>query len=507
MQENQFHLFKTERFLPLFITQFLGAFNDNIFKNSLVVLITYETGVRAGWDPALLVLVAAGIFILPFFLFSAMAGQYADKLEKSAMISKIKLAEIILMVLASLGFFLGNLYLLMTVLFLMGTQSTFFGPIKYGILPDHLEEDELIGGNGLIEMGTFLAILVGTIMGGLLIRTEFGIAIISILLLVVSVLGYLSSKKIPRAPSAAPDLKINYNFITETLNILGKAKAKRRVFLSIMGISWFWLYGATYLAQFPTFANEILSSNEEVVTLLLCTFSIGIGMGSMICNKLVKGMVTARFVPLASLMMTVFSVDLYFASSSVITPMSNVVGELYGAKQFLSELPNWRIIADLLGIAISGGIYIVPLYTIMQTESDAAERSRIIAANNILNALFMVVSALGSMLLFMAGYSLPEVFLAIAIANGFVAIYICQLLPQDLVQSIIRVILRTLYRVEITGLENYRKAGRSTVIIANHTSLLDALLLGAFCRIRSLLPLTLILLKSGGCVLRLLSSN
>lgn len=480
MQENQFYLFKTNRFLPLFITQFLGAFNDNVYKNALVVLITYDVAIRAGWKPALLVLVAAGIFILPFFLFSALAGQYADKLEKSAMIRKIKVVEIILMTLATIGLFVENLYLLMAVLFLMGTQSSFFGPLKYGILPDHLEEDELIGGNGLIEMGTFLAILIGTITGGLLIRTTFGIEIVSILLIVMSVVGYLASKKIPKAPGAAPDLKLNYNLITETFNILGKAHAKRRVFLSILGISWFWLYGATYLAQFPTFANEVLKSNEEVVTLLLSVFSIGIGAGSLICNKLLKGMVTARFVPLASLMMTVFSVDLYFASSNIMVTSPDIVGQLYGAKEFLSSIQNWRVVGDLFGIAVAGGIYIVPLYAIMQTESDGAERSRIIAANNILNALFMVGSAVGSMLLLMIDFTLPEIFLTIAIANGFVALYICQLLPQDLVQSIIRTILRILYRVEITGMENYRKAGRKTVIIANHTSFLDGLLLGAF---------------------------
>lgn len=480
MQENQFHLFTTKRFVPLFVTQFLGAFNDNVFKNALVVLITYDVGVRAGWDPALLVLIAAGIFIVPFFLFSAMAGQYADKLEKSAMIHKIKLIEIILMIAASIGFFISNLYLLMAVLFLMGTQSTFFGPIKYGILPDHLEEDELMGGNGLIEMGTFLAILLGTIIGGLLILTNLGIEIVSALVIVVAISGYLASKRIPPAPCAAPDLKINYNFVSETFNIIAKAHAKRRVFLAILGISWFWLYGATYLAQFPTFASEVLYSNEQVVTLLLSTFSIGIGVGSMICNKLVKGMVTARFVPLAALMMTVFSVDLYFASSVIATPTFSEVGQLYGARQFLADFGNLRVVADLFGIAVAGGVYIVPLYTIMQSESDASERSRIIAANNILNSLFMVGSALGSMVLLSFDFTLPEVFLAIAIANGFVAIYICQLLPQDLIQSIFRAILRVLYRVEVVGMENYRQAGNKTVIIANHTSLLDALLLGAF---------------------------
>ncbi|MDG1995257.1 MAG: MFS transporter, partial [Emcibacteraceae bacterium] len=462
------------------MTQFLGTFNDNVFKNALVVLITYDVGIRAGWDPALLVLVAAGIFIVPFFLFSAMAGQYADKLERSALIRKIKLIEIFLMALASFGLFISSLYLLMIVLFLMGTQSTFFGPIKYGILPDHLREDELIGGNGLIGMATFLAILLGTIAGGLLIMMDFGIEIISVMILTVSIIGYLSSHKIPKSHGLSPDLKINYNFISETINIIGKARSKRPVFLSILGISWFWLYGATYLAQFPTFASEVLKSNEQVVTLLLCTFSIGIGIGSMICNRLVRGMVTARYVPLAALMMTVFSIDLYFASGNVVTPTLSIAGELFGATEFLSEVANWRVVGDLFGIAVSGGIYIVPLYAIMQTSCKEEERSRIIAANNILNSLFMVMSALGAMILIMMDFTLPEIFLVIAILNAMVAIYISQLLPQELVQSIIRTILRALYRVEIIGLENYRKAGNKTVIIANHTSYLDALLLGAF---------------------------
>lgn len=479
MQENQFHLFKTKRFAPLFITQFLGAFNDNVFKTALVMLVTYNVGIRAGYDVAQLVNLAAGIFILPFFLFSAVAGHYADKLEKSAMIRRIKLIEIGLMILGSLGYFMGNLYMLLTVLFLMGTQSAFFGPIKYGILPDHLREEELIGGNGLIEMGTFLAILLGTILGGSLILTDNGVLVISAIVLAVSICGYIACRNIPLAPGASPDLKMNYNFIGESLNILGMAKEKKRVFLAILGISWFWLYGATYLAQFSTFGSIVLHANESVVILMLSSFSVGIGLGSMICNKLVKGMVTARFVPLAALFMTAFSVDLYFASSSVSETLT-VSGSLIGVGEFLTRPQNWRVLADLFGIAIAGGIYIVPLYAIMQTESEKQERSRIIAACNILNSLFMVASALGSMLLLQSGFSIPEVFLTIAILNGFVALYICQLLPQDLIQSIIRAILRLFYRVEITGLENYRKAGSKTVIIANHTSFLDGLLLGAF---------------------------
>lgn len=439
MTGNQFSLFNTKRFLPLFITQFLGAFNDNVFKNAFVVLITYNVGIRDGWPPELLVIAASGIFILPFFLFSAMAGQYADKLEKSAMIRKIKLIEIILMAIGAVGFFIGDLYLLFAVLFLMGTQSTFFGPIKYGILPDHLKEEELIAGNGLIEMATFLAILLGTIIGGLLILTDTGIETVSGLLLFVAVFGYVSSKKIPLAEGAAPDLKINYNFIGETANIIGKAHSKKRVFLSIMGISWFWFYGATFLSQFPIFASQVLNSNEEVVTLLLCTFSVGIGLGSMICNRLVKGEVTAKFVPIASLGMTIFTIDLYFASANISAPAINVLGGFFGATDFLSVAKNWRVLVDLLFIAICGGIYIVPLYTIMQKESDPAERSRAVAANNIINSLFMVVSALGCLALITYGFSLPEIFLIIGILNLGMAIYVCKLLEQGFLQSIKKV--------------------------------------------------------------------
>lgn len=442
MQENQFHLFNTKRFAPLFITQFLGAFNDNVFKTALVMLVTYDVGLRSGFDEKMLVNVAAGIFILPFFLFSSLAGQYADKLEKSSMIEKIKLVEIILMILASVAFFMGSLYMLLLLLFLMGTQSTFFGPIKYGILPDHLDQDELIGGNGLIEMGTFIAILLGTILGGLLILADHGIEIVSALIVLVSVSGYVSSRKIPRAIGVAPDLEINANIFSETVNIIKKAKAKRRVFLTVIGISWFWFYGATFLAQFPTFGKDILKSNEQVVTLLLCTFSVGIGVGSLLCNKLVKGVITARFVPIAALMMTVFTIDLYFASSSVSAPILEFFGDLYGVKDFISEPRNIRVIIDLLGIAVSGGVYIVPLYAIMQAESDPKERSRMVAANNILNSLFMVLSAGGSIFLLKLGLTLPEIFLTIGGLNILFALYICQLLPLEEMPVIVQKILK-----------------------------------------------------------------
>ncbi len=269
MQESQFHLLKTKRFLPLFITQFLGAFNDNLFKNALVILITYVIADRAGMNPQVLVTMAAGVFILPFFLFSATAGQLADKYEKSHLIRIIKLVEIFLMIGAGIGFYFESPYFLLSVLFLMGTQSTFFGPIKYGILPEQLREDDLIGGNGIIESGTFIAILLGTIFGGLLILSDSGSTLISTMIVLVAISGWLISFQIPRTRPADPTLSVNYNFITETWNMISHARKNREVFLSILGISWFWLVGATFISQFSNYSKITLGGDEQVYTLLL----------------------------------------------------------------------------------------------------------------------------------------------------------------------------------------------------------------------------------------------
>lgn len=476
MGKSQFNLFKTKRFMPLFLTQFLGAFNDNLFKNALIILITYVLASDQTMAPQMLVTVAAGLFILPFFLFSAFAGQIADKLEKSALIQKIKMLEIILMILASAGFLMSDTYLLLTVLFLMGTQSTFFGPLKYGILPNHLEEDELIGGNALIETGTFLSILIGTILGGLMIQTSFGTELVSFLLILVALAGYLSSRNIPVAASTDPDLKVNWNFIGETFAMISQTKKRDALFSAILGISWFWFVGATFLTQFPTYAKETLGANEEVVTLFLALFSIGIGLGSLLCNKLLSGIVTARFVPIAAVLMALFCIDLYFASDRLNDPS----GDLIGFISFISLPSSWRILLDMMGIAIAGGIYIVPLYAILQARSPKSQVSRFIASNNIMNALFMVTSSVVTVVLFAIGFTVPEVFLVIAALSLIVAIYIIRLLPQDLVQSIVRAALRILYRVEVKGLQNYQKVSNKAVIIANHTSFLDGLLLGAF---------------------------
>lgn len=425
MSQSQFLLFGSRRFAPLFVTQFLGAMNDNLFKNALVILILYRIADDVGMNGPILVTVAAGVFIIPFFLFSATAGQVADKLEKSRLIRLVKLAEIAVMGLAGLAFYLGNAYVMLGVLFLMGSQSALFGPVKYGILPDHLDKHELIGGNALIEAGTFLAILIGTIAGGLIILTEHGVAIVTVLTIAIALLGWISSLSIPRAEPLSPDLAINPNFVAETWSIMQMAVSRRDIKLSIMGISWFWLAGATYLSQFPNLAKNVLGADEHVVTLFLVAFSVGIGLGSLLCNRLLKGEISAKYVPFGALGMTFFTLDLYFASRG----MTASGGSLLSLGEFIAEPANWRIIGDLVATSVSAGVFAVPLYTILQSRGDPARRSRTIAANNILNALFMVIGAATAAAMLAAGWSVPEIFLAVAIANGAVAVYVCGLLP------------------------------------------------------------------------------
>ena len=475
MAKAQFDLFNTKRFMPLFVTQFLGAFNDNLFKNALILLFTYVVAAKVGLEPELLGTVAAGLFILPFFLFSAFAGQLADKFEKSMLIRRIKLFEIGLMLLAALGFLFENSIMLLGVLFLMGAQSTFFGPLKYGILPDHLQENELIGGNALIETGTFLAILIGTILG-LVVRAPGGAEIVSVLLIFFAAAGYMAARKIPKAPSGAPDLKVNWNFIGETFSMIREVKKHEVLFLAILGISWFWFVGATFLTLFPAYAQKTLGAEEEVVTLFLALFSIGIATGSLLCNRLLRGVVTARFVPLAAVGMAIFCVDLYYASAHITPPEVGMIG----IKEFLNMPASWRILGDMIGTAVAGGVYIVPLYAILQARSIASQRARVIAANNIMNALFMVASALIIVAFTSNGVTIPGMFLVSGIMSAFAALFIVRILPQDLVQSIVRAILKALYRVEVRGLSNYQKVSNKVVIIANHTSYLDGLLLGAF---------------------------
>lgn len=480
MAENQFRLLTKKRFLPLFVTQALGALNDNFFKNALVILILYKIAEPAGLNGQVLVTLAAGIFILPFFLFSATAGQLADKFDKSRLIRWIKGGEVAIMALGAVALNVGDVVLMIAVLFMMGTQSSFFGPVKYSILPDHLKDKELVGGNAVIEAGTFLSILVGTIGGGLFVLQEHGIEFVSAGIVGLAALGFLSSLWVPSAPPAAPDLKVGINILSKTTRLLANAAENRSIFLSILGISWFWLVGATFLSQFPAFSKDVIGGDETVVTLLLTVFSIGIGVGSLLCNRLLNGEVSAKYVPLAALGMSAFIIDLYFASMS----LPGRTDQFTTAMTFVTQASGWRVLGDLIGISLCGGLFIVPLYAILQTRSDGKSRSQTIAANNVVNAAFMVMGAIAAAALLSMGFSVPEVLLLVGILNTFVAVYICGLLPEVLVKSMIKGALKLFYRVEVKGLEKVTQTGKRAVIVVNHVSFLDAVILAVYLPVK-----------------------
>jgi acyl-[acyl-carrier-protein]-phospholipid O-acyltransferase/long-chain-fatty-acid--[acyl-carrier-protein] ligase len=420
---NQMRLLITRRFLPLFITQFFGAFNDNVFKNALVILIAYRI-VSSISLSQILVTIAAGIFILPFFLFSATAGQLADKYEKSQLIVVIKFAEIILMLLATLSFYFQNVPMLFLVLFLLGVQATFFGPLKYSILPNLLNKNELLAGNGLIEAGTFVSILLGTIFGGVLVLLPFGEYLISMAICLIAIFGFLSSLSIPKTTIQNLNLVINYNFFTETIRLIQYSKTRSDIFLSIMGISWFWFIGAVYLAEFPVFTKDILHADQYVVTLFIALFTIGIAIGSLLCNQLLKGTVSPKYVPLTLFGITIFTIDLYFASYQMNTIL---IDHLLNPIQFLSTFNGIHIAIDLLIISVCGGLYTVPLYALLQQKSDEAYRARVIASNNIINAIFMVLASIFTALILMMHFTVLDVFFIVGIVNLFFIFYIRKL--------------------------------------------------------------------------------
>ena len=423
MPDGSFHLLRCRRFLPLFVAQFLGAANDNVFKNAMVILVVYRLGEGLALPPQIMVTVAAGLFILPFFLLSATAGQVSDRFEKSSLIKLVKLAEVGVAALGLWSLVAASVPAMLVVLFGFGVQATFFGPLKYAVLPEHLAERELVGGNALIEGGTFIAILLGTVAGGLLILTGDGIALVSGLMLALAAGGFAASLFLPKARAGNPAVRVSANIIAETWSVLGLIRARRDLFLSVLGISWFWLMGATFLAQFPAFAKDVLVADQQVVTLLLTVFSVGIGIGSVLCGRLLRGEISARHVPFAALGMTLFSFDLAFAGAAP----AGSVGQLAGLGAFLTHPASWRVLGDLLAIAICGGLYIVPLYTILQTRSDADSRARAVAANNVMNAAFMVISAVAGAGMLALGFSVPHVFLVQAAANLAVAVTLCGL--------------------------------------------------------------------------------
>ncbi|MCH7507486.1 MAG: MFS transporter [Proteobacteria bacterium] len=462
--------------MPFFITQGLGAFNDNIFKNALAALLVFKGSQIAGLNTNQVVNLSAMVFILPFFLFSALFGQFADKFEKSIQIRRIKLFEIVIMLLATLAFWINSLPLLLFVLFLLGLQSTIFGPIKYGILPQVLAREELIGGNALIEMGTFVAILAGTIAGPQLAGIEAGWPYwVSASCLLVAVAGYRFSVNIPVAEAMSPGLKINWNIFTETVRNLKFLNENRTVLNSVLGISWFWFFGAIFLVQIPAYSQNVLGGDENLMSTLLALFIMGISMGSLLCERLSGKQVEIGLVPFGAIGLTLFGLDLYFASPA--SPGIDV-----SALDFLANSANWRISADLLLIGIFGGFYIVPLYALVQQRASPEHRSRVIAGLNILNALFMVTAAVMAMLMLgPAGFSIPELFLMTAILNAVVAIYIFTVVPEFLMRFLVWMLIHTIYRVSVKGIDNIPAEG-PVIVASNHVSFADPLIIGGIIR-------------------------
>lgn len=473
---SQFALLGKRRFLPFFITQLLGAFNDNLFKQSLILAILYHLTLAG--DRQVLVNLCALLFILPFFLFSALGGQIGEKFNKDALMRALKLAEILIMLVGAAGFLIGNLTLMLVALFAMGTHSALFGPVKYSILPQHLEPDELVGGNALVETGTFVAILAGTLGAGLLMSSADYAWKVGAAVVLVAVAGYQASCAVPKASAALPGLTLDWNIFTQSWRILrmglGQGPAVSR---SLVGSSWFWFLGATYLTQIPGYGKDLLHGDESVVTLILTTFSIGIALGSMLCERMSGHKVEIGLVPFGSIGLTIFGVLLWWHSASF--PLGDQPLNWWTILQF-SQV-RW-VLFDILGIGVFGGFYIVPLYALIQSRTPPEERSRIIAANNILNALFMVAAAaLAMLLLSVLGLTIPQLFLVLALLNLAVNVYIFKVVPEFTMRFMVWMLSHSMYRVKHRDLENIPDEG-AAVLVCNHIATVDALLIAGAVR-------------------------
>ena len=472
---TQFQLLASRRLLPLFVTQFLGAFNDNLFKAALMVLFVYG-GLVAEDRTDLAVNAAAALFVLPFFLFSATAGELSDKYEKSRLIQFVKISEICVAFLAGVSLYFNNLTLMLVVLFLFGLQSTFFGPLKFSILPQHLHQTELVGGNAMIEMGTFVAILLGTLIGASIGGMGQVTAWLFVLVLAVAVVGWLASRHIPVAPASAPEQRVNWSLFTATLRLIGLARENRAVFLSILGISWFWLIGGVYLAQIPNLTRDYLSGGPGVVTLILAVFTVAIGTGSLICERLSGRRIEIGLVPVAAFGISVTGIEVYFSITAI-----DATG-LRGVSAFLAGDGSLRVLFGLLLTGIFGGMYVVPLMAFIQARTPEDRRARIIAAANILNSGFMVVGAvLAIVWLTELNRTIPELFLLLAVINIGVAVYIFNRVPEFSMRFIVWLLSHTMYRVTHRGLERIPDKG-GAIIVCNHVSYVDALLLAGAVR-------------------------
>ncbi|HEX5372392.1 MAG TPA: MFS transporter [Aquabacterium sp.] len=471
---GQFGLLKQRRFGPFFWTQFLGAGNDNLFKFAFTVLVTYQ--LQLSWlKPEMAGLVIGALFILPFVVLSASAGQWADKYDKATIMRSIKLLEIAIMGLAAWGFFTLTVPILLLCVFLMGVHSTLFGPVKYAYLPQHLSPAELTGGNGMVEMGTFVSILLGNLTGGLLMSLgPQGAHYTALACLGVAVLGWWVSRSIPPSPSSAPNLQINWNPVSETWRNLQLAYQYPSVFRSLLGISWMWFFGAVFLSQFPSFARDVLGGDTHVASLLLVVFSIGIAVGSLWCERLSHRHVEIGLVPIGAVGMTVFAFDLYQTTAG----MHRQPGaDLLTVTAFVADHRHWRVMADLSLLAFSAGLYSVPMYALIQLRAQPSHRARIIAANNILNALFMIVSSLGAGAMLSAGFSISEVFGATALLNVLVVGYVFWLMPEYIIRLIMLLVTRLVYRLKVRGDEHIPTDG-AAILVCNHVSFVDAVILG-----------------------------
>jgi 1-acyl-sn-glycerol-3-phosphate acyltransferase len=470
---SQFSLLTQKRFAPFFWTQFLGAFNDNLFKTALLVTLTYDALRWTNMSSSLITNLIPGLFILPYVLFSATAGQIAEKVEKGRLSRYVKMLEIAIMGIAGIGWMTHTLWLLIAAVIGMGIHSTLFGPVKYAYLPQNLKTEELVGGNGMIEMGTFVGILFGQILGDVLVMQQpWGLALVAGGALLTAIVGLAASYRIPPSPAPQPDLKISRNFVAESFRNIKFSSKNRTVFLSILGNSWFWFYGAVVLSQFPVYSKDYLHGDHSVFVLLLIVFSIGVGAGSLLCEKLSGGKVEIGLVPFGSIGLTVFGVDLYFASLGYTNTASVDMAGL------LAQTGAVRILADIALIGVFGGLFIVPLFALIQTRCDPAHISRTIAGMNILNALFMVVSAGMAVALLGYGFSIPQLFLITACLNALVAIYIFSLVPEFLVRFMAWLLIHTIHRVITVDVERIPAEGPA-VLVCNHVSYVDALVIGA----------------------------
>lgn len=473
-----FFLLFTKRFAPMFCVQFLGAFTDNVFKSALLILITYKFATELGMQASILNMAAAGLFILPFFLFSAFGGLLADKYEKNRLIRYIKAFEMLVLLTAAYAFMKDDVVLLFMCLMLTGLQSALFGPSKYGILPELLKDKELLSGNALIEAGTFLSILLGTIVGGLLILGNEGSKNIAIVLLVCAGLGWSISFLIPKLVSANPSIHLSANVFKQTYDIYKLGTDRWDIKRLIFGISWFWFLGYVMQSQINPLIADVYHGNEDVAVFALVMFTIGIGIGSLLCSRILKGDISARYVPLAAILMSIFSLDLYLASEQI--SQHSRPNAHYTLNEFIKHPQHWRAFIDMLVLAISAGFYIVPLYTLLQKRVENKRRSRTVAANNISNALFMVMASILVILVLKQGFTIPDLFWMLAILNFLVALFIMKIIPSDSMKTFGRILFKLLYRVDVRGLENYPNDKGHYVIVSNHTSFLDGPLLMSY---------------------------